>query len=507
VRFVPYVCGTHDDDGIYVSTAKALAEGNGYRLINLPGAPIQTKYPILYPLLVSIVWRIYPSYPDNLLVIQLLSILCAITVVAVTYLYLVRFGHASRRVAACACLLGSTSQWHAYYGTLAMSEMPFALVTLSAMWSCEVYARSAGRSRLKQAGVGTLVALPFLSRTIGIVMVVALPWLYLRARRRSGLALLAVLVLCVPWLVYMRFGYLAWQGDAVTAYYTDYLSWWAANRPVIAIIVSVNSALTLLYTGFAGAEGVVTLLRPFIPISLPFMLLGVLTWRVVIKRAVTGSLAALYVLTYGILMVCWPWSPDRFIAPIMLFLITYGIIGAQGALQWLLPNRRVNRIGLVLVLICAMANLGLLATYGMRSMTDGFPYRTLSLPRVKWSGFQETFGWLRANTIPSSVVAGNLDSMIYLYTGRQAYRPLLVQPTSLFYGAKVDVALRATELVDNLQRHHASYLMLSPGGVHVDELLRATALVQRQRPGMLQRVFIGTDPRFVVFAVRRLPAY
>ncbi len=33
------VSGVYHDDGIYVSTAKALAEGQGYRLINLPEAP------------------------------------------------------------------------------------------------------------------------------------------------------------------------------------------------------------------------------------------------------------------------------------------------------------------------------------------------------------------------------------------------------------------------------------------------------------------------------------
>ena len=47
---VPAVCGVYHDDAIYVVTAKALSQGDGYRLINLPESPSQTKYPILYPL-------------------------------------------------------------------------------------------------------------------------------------------------------------------------------------------------------------------------------------------------------------------------------------------------------------------------------------------------------------------------------------------------------------------------------------------------------------------------
>ena len=61
------VCGVYHDDGIYVITAKALAQGEGYRLINLPNSPLQTKYPILYPALLAIIWKIWPSFPKNLL--------------------------------------------------------------------------------------------------------------------------------------------------------------------------------------------------------------------------------------------------------------------------------------------------------------------------------------------------------------------------------------------------------------------------------------------------------
>ena len=41
--------GIFHDDGIYLVTAKALAEGKGYRIISLPAELPQTKYPILFP--------------------------------------------------------------------------------------------------------------------------------------------------------------------------------------------------------------------------------------------------------------------------------------------------------------------------------------------------------------------------------------------------------------------------------------------------------------------------
>ncbi len=42
-QVVPHVVGPGHDDAVYVATAKALAEGDGYRLIDLPGSPRQTS--------------------------------------------------------------------------------------------------------------------------------------------------------------------------------------------------------------------------------------------------------------------------------------------------------------------------------------------------------------------------------------------------------------------------------------------------------------------------------
>ena len=53
-------------DSIYFSTAKALAQGQGYVLASFPGNPTQTKYPILYPWLLSWIWKLHPSFPENL---------------------------------------------------------------------------------------------------------------------------------------------------------------------------------------------------------------------------------------------------------------------------------------------------------------------------------------------------------------------------------------------------------------------------------------------------------
>ena len=110
-RMVPQVCGANHDDGIYVITAKALAQGQGYRLIDLPGAPRQTKYPILYPALLAMVWKLWPNFPANLLLMKWLSVLCGAATVGLAYLFLRRFNYFSGGVALAAGLLCATSSF------------------------------------------------------------------------------------------------------------------------------------------------------------------------------------------------------------------------------------------------------------------------------------------------------------------------------------------------------------------------------------------------------------
>jgi hypothetical protein len=65
-QYSPALFGAYHDDTLYFSAAKALAAGDGAVLPNLPDSPAQTKYPPLYPLLLSLVWRVQPAFPDNL---------------------------------------------------------------------------------------------------------------------------------------------------------------------------------------------------------------------------------------------------------------------------------------------------------------------------------------------------------------------------------------------------------------------------------------------------------
>ena len=68
------VAGLVVDDAWYIVLAKALASGEGYRLISSATAPLLPAFPPGFPALLSSVFFVQPSYPGNLLLLKLVSI-------------------------------------------------------------------------------------------------------------------------------------------------------------------------------------------------------------------------------------------------------------------------------------------------------------------------------------------------------------------------------------------------------------------------------------------------
>jgi len=219
------VTGVFHDDGIYVSTAKALAEGQGYRLINLPQEPRQTKYPPLYPALLALVWKLSPRFPKNLILMQWLTLVCGGGLVGLSYLYVVRFGYFSRSIAAAAAALTLTSAFFMYFCVVTLAEMSLGLLSLVALWCLERQDEGQSLKPVGQFCLGALLTLPFLTRTIGVLFIPVGFYLLWQRGRPLGWAGLGATVLLVPWLVWMLVLPRWAATDTVTMYYTNYLTW------------------------------------------------------------------------------------------------------------------------------------------------------------------------------------------------------------------------------------------------------------------------------------------
>jgi hypothetical protein len=81
-----------------------------------------------------------------------------------------------------------------------------------------------------------------------------------------------------------------------------------------------------------------------------------------------------------------------------------------------------------------------------------------------WSGFLETFDWIRRNTPKEDVLATAYDPMYYLYTGRKAIMPTFHKPETYFYpyqAAKPNVG-SVEEIKGEFRRLKVRYVVTNP---------------------------------------------
>ena len=228
-RMVPGVCGVHHDDGVFVLTAKALAAGEGYRLVQLPERPLQTKYPILYPAVLAVVWRAWPTFPDNLVAMQLLSCIAMTAALATYYLVFGAVGCAGPTNGSDRCDRHGHRAAARVFATLPMSEGLFMLALTAALWQTERLAATEGGGWGRRLACGLALTACALLRTAGLVIVIVmLVWLSRRRALKPSVIVMAVL----PVL-----GWFAWTASAAvasdlrTAYYTSYSGWWTLLAP------------------------------------------------------------------------------------------------------------------------------------------------------------------------------------------------------------------------------------------------------------------------------------
>ena len=326
---VPGVCGVYHDDGIYVSTAKALASGQGYRLINLPDEPVQTKYPPLYPGMLAVIWRFWPSFPENLLLMQWLTILMMAMSVGFAYYYVTVHHYFSTLTALSAGLLCVTSNYFLYFGTILLSEMPFAFFVVIALLVLERFMRCASNRISYQLILAIVLTLPFLTRSVGVVLIpVALILLWFSHRPVWAIAVGSI-SLVLAWFIWAA---IQNQGiNPLASYYTitNYASWNSQSFSGVTWARVVFFNLAYLTTGLfaTGTTGLFSLVSPS-PIAIPLLIfLGIPTLIGISRGMAKYQPLPCFLFFYLLLVVMWPWPPHRFIVPILLFLLCYWLDG------------------------------------------------------------------------------------------------------------------------------------------------------------------------------------
>jgi len=409
--------GVFQDDGIYVVLGKALASGEGYRYLNLPGAPYATHYPPGYPLLLALLWKLSPQFPQNVALFTFANA----GFLALTAFMAFRFAHARLGLpalgAAAVAIAGSVSMPALIFGVFALSEPMFMALVIAVLLVAE---RAAERASWRDALIAGFAAGALaMVRTAGVFVVPALA-LVLVMRRRYVAAVSAVAaaaVFVVPWSVWVsahggevapvllgKYGpYNTWLTDAIRAH----------GLPFVWDVIARNARALygmswVMVTG--GPESADALHVPAAVAVATLLAVGA------VQLARRAPVTAWYLVAYMALVIIWPFEPTRFVwalLPLFAAMLALGIavVARSRPAPWAFG---IGRVAVLAVAALLVAGFGL---YNVNGVREGWRD---SVPRVNAARATPVVDWVRANTKPADVIAMEDDPLIYLYTGRKA---------------------------------------------------------------------------------------
>jgi hypothetical protein len=460
----PYPVGLFHDDGAYAILAGALASGRGLTFLHLPGAPYNTHYPPIYPVVLSLLWRMTGGFPANLPALLAVSAVAVGAIAWGIHELLTRIAGWSNIPSAIVAILASLSfPILLLSGTLLSEPLFLALfIPLVLLGQRTLASRDARHAAL----FGALCALLILVRTQGIVLPLAVV-LLVGARREwktAGIVAGAAVIPVIAWQLWTS-SHTTLLPPALQGSYGSYLGWFVHGLSAPSFLwktVGINARDTWTLIG-----------ERFVPLDLPGFVhvAAVLAIIAMIAGAVrlwkTGSVLVVSIALYIAIVLVWPYTPWRFIYgiwPLVLILVAIGIRPSSMAAE----NR--PRFIAIAVLITGVLGAGWLRQEWSAWRTDAreVPIQVAAqqaIPSVRW---------IAEHTQRSDVIVTEASELVYLYSGRRAVP--LMPFDAVEYGMPRSPAVDARGLQRMLSDVPATYMVaLSPA------MRAAAALVTQPR--------------------------
>ena len=481
--FAP-VAGGFLDDGNYIATARALAEGHGYRISSLPVEIPQTKYPFLLSGVLAAVWSVFPSFPANVVALKLVPMLFGLLWGWTIWLVL-RDGLGRTGAAWLAALILSLP-WIVFLSSSVLSETLFAFLTWAALFR---FGKAESNKEIVIAAA--LAGAAFLTRTSGIALAIAALAILGKAGKWRQCALFGAVfaAFCFPWVM--------WQSahpspsDPVLAYYSkaNYAQWNllanfdAAQKFSILwrnLLRTVYSPAA--YMGFP-AEPLAAL------VTLPMSLLAILGWWVACRKGL--GIVPVWAALHFLLVLSWAWPAERFLFVLVPLMFYYA---------WTALPRHAAVCLAIAFSICGFG-LYVQARDTLRGGLASLPEMGLEDWRAL-TGMLSEFGARAPN---DAVIAGNLDPLYSLYSGRKAIRPYAEDPYLLYFsddpGRKPLGDL--PQFVQTLRTHHVTHLVVDHLRLFQESKF-TNLLVDEWRladPGALSLQAQTADGRFQIYRI------
>ncbi len=475
--------GQYHDDTIYWATAKSLADGTGYRIISLPEQPVQTKYPPLYPLFLAAVWKSHSSFPHNVT-----------TALWLQWLFLPAFLWLGRKML---LELGIEARWTwlltAWMGVSTpivwlsltfMSDLPYCALLFGSLILVSRAAHPGAPARPALLA-GLLAGLGYLTRTAALPLLVAAPlWLAWRRRyHRAALFVGASAPAVIWWMFWVR-SHLQPSSDFTTTYYLDYvgyqlhsLTWgnvfWVVRANAANFLFGISELLTSR-GGQTPAAGIFWRMFGFASLA------G--CWRIA-RREGMASYVMYGLCSVPLLLVCaWPIDARQLVPLFPLFLAGLWVeVGHVAGGVRLGMAKSGGSARLVSGLIGAVFAVALSSgVYANLQNLFGILPKVLSDHRVLDVYRKEAYAWIAGHVPAEASFVACDDVLLYLHTGRSAWRIEL--PYGPYFLGQEDAYVAGyTAVREFAQQHGATYLLATDGDYSRGELFLVSRRTQIQK--------------------------
>lgn len=441
------VIGMFSDDAWYVLLAKSLATGQGYSLINSPSPGIMPIYPPAFPWLLSLAYRLSPDFPQNVWLLKSVSIAAMLVIGATTYVYFKSERKLSAWFALGIATATAINPAFVFLATSsAMSECVFTLGLLLTMLVVERGARAEKNWGYWLFALGgALASFTFLTRALGVGLIVAVAVYLLKERLIRALAIFVAVValLAGSWTLY------AWkhaptpaQQDEQNGYIVkSYTSQFANDDPLAAKappsipselmrrsfnngarMLEYNIGSLVAYPLFRAAEPLVASGR-----NLQLALLSFLLSLIVIAGFIAAwiervTLTEMVVLFSTLVVLVWTFASFRFALPLLPFAIFYLILGLRAICHLLqrlfgAPGPRAQRAALLGAIALTIA----FNTYN--NLAYGLSMRGPEAERPAWlrafDEGREMIQWVGEHIPEQYALACYNPGLVHLYTGHK----------------------------------------------------------------------------------------
>lgn len=499
--------GYGGDDSIYLSSAKALAEGKGYVLPSFPGTPAATKYPKFYPWILSWIWRWNPSFPANVRDALGVTLAFGLLYVAVIFIFmrgLKGIGEVEALILTAFCALHPRT---IFYSSQLITDIPFAGLTLLALILAENGSRNRGRLG-DAACCGIVMGFALLFRVLGVPIAagIAVAFALRRAWRQLGVfcACLASFFAVLASGTIFRPVSISPTGAASAstpawaqtwAYYTNYLNVWKAAVPNASTFFArmqvdafwlVRAPADFFAWPWPSAQ---TSAGEVAAIVITLVIVkGILRLtRESTAKSIRWSLAL-----YSITILFWVFvEGGRFFLPFLPVFAAglwieakYLARAVNTALTTAAPASEkfaATAFGLLIVVSILAGSMDYL--FGLRSeVADLSASRAAILPEKI-----EAYEWLTRSTDKNARVIAVSDGVLFLYTGRSAVRPIVFTGPQFYHSAKLgSVPESVTEVARVIG---ASYFLVSDDDGEPDWQNSCAKELQGTPSGMISVVY------------------